>query len=220
VPEAVGRAADKGADCQYDLGKVGVHAPDLDRAVVVQADGIPRSSVQVALCRREQVTIHPCRIHRRIPRSVPLVLLVDQILHAGCVSAQGTDFLQVCVQAILTQHASVVDRPGGETARPSLVERAGVGEGHERRVKGRCEIVQVKKLLLLRTRSIERRLHVGPERARWQLEVQVRPGASARVQEPVVPDGAGLDPVARIVADLGSYREGIGAQGVQLKAKP
>src|SRR3712207_6662658 len=68
APEPVDRTADKSADCQYHLGKVDVHAPDLDGAVVVQADGIPRSSVQVAPCRREEVTIHPCQIHRREPR--------------------------------------------------------------------------------------------------------------------------------------------------------
>src|SRR3712207_8036339 len=60
---------------------------------------------------------------RRPPRSTlfPYTTLFRSV---GCVGAQGTDFLQVRVQAIQTQHASVVDRPGCETARPSLVERA------------------------------------------------------------------------------------------------
>src|SRR5215207_6227504 len=47
----------------------------------------------------------------------------------------------------------------------------------------------------------------------------MRPRTSACVQEPVAPYGAGLDPEARIVADLGSNSEGIGAKGIQLEAK-
>src|SRR5918995_3477416 len=121
APEAVDCATDKGGDCKNYPGIVSVHAPDLDRAVVVQADGIPRSSVQLTPWRREEVTIHPCSIHRRQPGPVPHVLLIDEILRAGRVSAQGTDFVQVGVQAVQTQHSSVADRPGGEIARPSLV---------------------------------------------------------------------------------------------------
>src|SRR3712207_571022 len=125
---------------------------------------------------------------RRPPRSTlfPYTTLFRSV---GCVGTQGTDFLQVGVQAIQTQHASVVDRPGCETARPSLVERAGAGEGYERRVQGRGEVVQVEERFLRGGWGIERRLRVGPDCAGWQLEVQVRPGASARVQEPVAPDG-------------------------------
>jgi hypothetical protein len=63
--------------------------------------------------------------------------------------------------------------------------------------------------------GVERRLHVGPDRAGGQLQVQVCPGASARVREPVTTENAGLDPVAWIVAEYGVYREGVGPQRIQ-----
>src|SRR5215213_9928138 len=43
----------------------------------------------------------------------------------------------------------------------------------------------------------------------------MRSGAPTRLQEPVMPDGASLDRVTRIVLDHGRYREGIGPQGIQ-----
>jgi len=108
-----------------------------------------------------------------------------------------------------------VGRPGGDPFHPPFVERAGSGEGHERRVKGGGEVVQPQKLFLRGEGGVERRLHVGPDRARGQLEVQVRPGAPASTQEPLVSDGARLDRVTRIVADHGTYREGVSSKRIQ-----
>ena len=101
-----------------------------------------------------------------------------------------------------------MDRPGGEPVCPSFVEGAGTGERHERRVEGGGEVVQAEKLPLRGGRGVERRLHVGPHGAGGQLQVQVRPGAPARVREPAMPDGAGLDRVAGIVAEHGLIGRG------------
>jgi hypothetical protein len=89
----------------------------------------------------------------------------------------------------------------------------------ERRVEAGGEVVQAKKLPLGGEGGVERRLHVGPDRAGWQLQVQVRPGAPARVREFLVPDGAGLDRVAGIFSHRRPNGEWIGPQRVQGEAQ-
>jgi hypothetical protein len=112
-----------------------------------------------------------------------------------------------------------VESPGGEPVCPSFVVRAGACEGHERRIEGGGEVIQAEKLPLRGGRGVERRLHVWPYGAGKQLQVEMHPCAPARVREPAMPDGAGLDHVNGIIAEDRAYREGVRPQRIQREAK-
>ena len=148
APDPLRGGADEGADRQHHLGKVGVHAPELDGAVVAQAHRVPRSPVQIAPRLREEATFHPRPVHRRKPGRVARPLLIYQIFHAARVSAQTTHLVHAHVETFEAEDTPVVDRPGGEPVGSSLVEGAGTGERHERRVEGGGEVVQAEKLPL------------------------------------------------------------------------
>ena len=109
-----------------------------------------------------------------------------------------------------------MDRPGRKPVHLSFVEGAGTGEGHERRVEGGGEVVEAEKLPLGGDRGVERRLHVGPDGAGGQLQVQVRPGAPASVREPICDRWMlALTAVAGVVAEYGVYGEGVRPQRIQ-----
>jgi hypothetical protein len=171
--------------------------------------------VQIAPRLREVTALHPGQGHRLKPHPVAGPLLIYEVLHAARVGAQATHLAQTCVDALEAEDAPVVDRPGCKPVHLSFVEGAGTGKRHERRVEGGGEVIQAEKLPLRGGRGVERRLHVGPDGADGHLQMQVRPGASARVREPVSTENAGLDPVAGVVAEYGVYREGISPQRIQ-----
>src|SRR5687767_3727735 len=100
APDPLRGGADEDADSQHHLGKVGVHAPDLDCAMAAQADRVPRGTVQIAPRLREVTALHPRPVHRLKPRPVARPLLIYQILHTARVRAQSTNLTQARVETL------------------------------------------------------------------------------------------------------------------------